>query len=474
EEEDELLSEILNKAKRTKQASEEWEKLRQQAKRKGDSRGVFDDSDFEDDEIEVQALPSEIIMKKRVTKGKIIRENWLNDNGLSDVMNLIKRQKWERLFRRRELMHTATCKEFYANLTMFLYKKKEVARSRVRGVEIEFDSLKLASILGVLGNTGICEYIKDVWEESKYIKPLETTRRFANDEMITTARRVKSIEMKPFQRFLHFVVMKNVVPRFDKRDTTSFMDLTYMDHLSMRRLVNLPRVMMRHISYVISVKDHELPYGDWLTMVFEAFDVPLIGKQGEEPKRYDFFEETFLSMCQLKRENGVWWLGSGENRRRDDEEAALVENEEVNEEAEAQQELDCEVVIDEVELEREEVNPEAEIQGEHMDKEVEAEESGSGEKFFDAVDKERPDKVDIQASDVPALAPTSVQQKEKNEAGVNPSIATGSIPDLVFMTLQVDLERARADRIQADLDIAQAENARLLALLQQAQTQHKP
>ncbi|GAB2301569.1 hypothetical protein Dimus_035584 [Dionaea muscipula] len=103
------------------------------------------------------------------------------------------------------------------------------------------------------------------------------------------------------------------------------MDLGYMDHLIARRLVNLPRVMMRHMSYVISVKDHELPYGDWLTMVFEAFGVPLVDKKGEEPKRYDFFEETFLTMCMLTRENGIWWIGSGENRRRDDDEEAPEE-----------------------------------------------------------------------------------------------------------------------------------------------------
>ncbi|GAB2265842.1 hypothetical protein Dimus_000873 [Dionaea muscipula] len=58
----------------------------------------------------------------------------------------------------------------------------------------------LASILGILGNNGICEYIKEVWEESKYTKPLEITRRFANDNSIMEARRVKSVEMKPFQR----------------------------------------------------------------------------------------------------------------------------------------------------------------------------------------------------------------------------------------------------------------------------------
>ncbi|GAB2273185.1 hypothetical protein Dimus_007988 [Dionaea muscipula] len=103
--------------------------------------------------------------------------------------------------------------------------------------------------------------------------------------------------MKPSQRFVNFLVMKNVVPRFGKRDTTSYMDLIYMDHLTSRKLVNLPR----------------------LTMVFKAFDVPLIDKQGEEPKRYDYFEKTFLTMCQLKRENGVWWLSTSDHRRRDDD-----------------------------------------------------------------------------------------------------------------------------------------------------------
>ncbi|GAB2288342.1 hypothetical protein Dimus_022675 [Dionaea muscipula] len=145
--------------------------------------------------------------------------------------------------------------------------------------------MRLASILGIPDNNGICEYIKEVWEESKYIKPLEITRKFANDDSITAARRVKSTEMKPFQRFLHFIVMKILVLRFGKRDTTSFMDLTYMDHILTKRLVNLPRLMMRHMAYVISVEYHELPYGDWLTM----------------------------------REQGVCWLEIGGIRRRDDE-----------------------------------------------------------------------------------------------------------------------------------------------------------
>ncbi|GAB2292272.1 hypothetical protein Dimus_026521 [Dionaea muscipula] len=327
----------------------------------------------------------------------------------------------ERLF---NLMHIDAVKEFYVNLTLFHYKKKEVARSRVRGVENEFDSIRLASILGIPGDNGI-------------------------------SRRVRSVEMKSFQRFVHFMVMKNVVPRFGKRHTTSYMDLIYMDHLISRRLVNLPRVMMRHMSYVISVKDHELPYGDWLTMVFEAFDIPLIDKQGEEPKRYDFFEETFLTMCQLKRENGVWWLGTGGHRRRDDDVEEVNNDDQVVNEEEQNPEFNWEVVVDE-----------AALQGE----------SGSDDQFYDAqVEVEEPV---AEAPAVPVFpaspGDSTNMQKEPATEGVDPSIPSGSIPDSVVLKLQAELEQARARRLQADLEKAQDENAQILSLLQQAQSQPKP
>ncbi|GAB2266394.1 hypothetical protein Dimus_001403 [Dionaea muscipula] len=238
--------------------------------------------------------------------------------------------------------------------------------------------------------------------------------------------------------------MKNAVPIFGKRDTSSFMDFTYMDHLMTRRLVNLPRVMMRHMSYVISMKDHELPYGDWLTMVFEEFGVPLVDKKGKEPKRYDYFEETFLTMCKLTRENGVWWIGTEENRRKDDKVDAPEE--EAEEEVDAQQDFDWEAVIDE-----------AVVQGE----------SGSDDQFFDTqVDVEEPV---TETSAAPAFPSSpgdrTTHQKEQTTAGVDPSGPSGHILEVVMKKLQTEFERARANRFQADLKKAQAENARLLALL---------
>ncbi|GAB2273208.1 hypothetical protein Dimus_008010, partial [Dionaea muscipula] len=45
----------------------------------------------------------------------------------------------------------------------------------------------------------------------------------------------------------------------------------------------------------------------------------LVDKKGEEPKRYDYFEETFLTMCESESENEIWRIGSERIRRRDND-----------------------------------------------------------------------------------------------------------------------------------------------------------
>ncbi|GAB2295859.1 hypothetical protein Dimus_030010 [Dionaea muscipula] len=125
-------------------------------------------------------------------------------------------------------------------------------------------------------------------------------------------------------------------------------------------------------------------------------------------------------MCKLTREDGIWWIGTGENRRRDDDDET----------------------------------PE----------------------FYDAqVDVEEPVTETPDAPAVPASPEQfPVQQKETTPSGVDPSCPSGHISEAVMNKMQAKFERARANRFQADLEKAQAENARLLALLQQAQTKPKP
>ncbi|GAB2287784.1 hypothetical protein Dimus_022145 [Dionaea muscipula] len=144
-----------------------------------------------------------------------------------------------------------------------------------------------------------------------------------------------------------------------------------------------------------------------MTMVFKALGVPLVNKKGEEPKRYDYFEETFLTLCKLRREDGVWWI-----------------------------------VIDE-----------AAVEGE----------SGSGEKFYDAEDKGQDSPAENE--EISAAVPqSSAQQKGHDALGVDPSCPTGRIPDAVMTKLQAEFERKRANRFLADLEKAKAENARLSSL----------
>ncbi|GAB2280675.1 hypothetical protein Dimus_015302 [Dionaea muscipula] len=75
-------------------------------------------------------------------------------------------------------------------------------------------------------------------------------------------------------------------------------------------------------------------------------------KKGEEPKKYDFFEDTFLTMCKPTGEDGIWWIGSGENRRRDDDEATPEEEAESDDEGN-KDDFDREAIIDEATVEGE-------------------------------------------------------------------------------------------------------------------------
>ncbi|GAB2296689.1 hypothetical protein Dimus_030798 [Dionaea muscipula] len=186
---------------------------------------------------------------------------------------------------------------------------------------------------------------------------------------------------------------------------------------------------------LINVPHHELPYGELLTRVFDAFEVPLDDKEGDEPIKTDFFEETFLNMSQLKRENGVWWLGSGANRRRDENEEEAKDTDEIENKGQNQQaDFDWEVL-----------NEEVHVEGEQVEKEDEIDDSASGEKFYDVVDDERPIDEDISAPvvevPVPAFPDVAIdkQQEKAKSLGVDPS---SSLTDYDLLHLQAEFARA--------------------------------
>ncbi|GAB2301899.1 hypothetical protein Dimus_035922 [Dionaea muscipula] len=138
--------------------------------------------------------------------------------------------------------------------------------------------------------------------------------------------------------------------------------------------------------------------------------------QREEPKRYDYFEETFLTMCKLRRENGIWWIGSGENRRRDDDVDA-PEGQAEEEEERNKDDFDWEAVIDE-----------ATVEGE----------SGSGEKFYDAEDKDQ-SSPEVQ-EEIPATTPQSSAQRRERGTSESTLVSYLRILEDVMTKLQANLK----------------------------------
>ncbi|GAB2283557.1 hypothetical protein Dimus_018064, partial [Dionaea muscipula] len=118
-------------------------------------------------------------------------------------------------------------------------------------------------------------------------------------------------------------------------------------------------------------------------------------------------------MCKLTRENGIWWIGSGENKRRDNDVDAPEEEAEKEDERN-KDDFDWEAVIDE-----------ATVEGE----------SGSDDQFYDAQVE-----VDEPVTETPAVpavpASSSAQQKDKEPSGVDPSCPTGRLPEAEFLKFQ--------------------------------------
>lgn len=111
--------------------------------------------------------------------------------------------------------------------------------------------------------------------------------------------------------------MGKVVLLLNGSNRSGFVDLKYMAYFLQGHAINFPRLILKHMTYLINTSSHELPYGDLLMLVFKVFNVPLQHKEAKTVIEMDYFRSSLLSKCGLNRIDGVWWLGSGENKRRD-------------------------------------------------------------------------------------------------------------------------------------------------------------
>jgi len=71
-------------------------------------------------------------------------------------------------------------------------------------------------------------------------------------------------------------VIKNIIPRGQRRNLVDPIDMCYIDLLDQGEQINLPVIMINHIGKIANTtKDHGIRYGFLLTLVFEKFRIPL-------------------------------------------------------------------------------------------------------------------------------------------------------------------------------------------------------
>jgi len=87
--------------------------------------------------------------------------------------------------------------------------------------------------------------------------------------------------MLPLHQLLFWFVIKNIIPRGQRRNMADAMDQYLIDLLDREEQINLPALMIRHIARMANTsREHDLGYGFLLTQVFEFFEIELPQKVG--------------------------------------------------------------------------------------------------------------------------------------------------------------------------------------------------
>ncbi|KAK4718235.1 hypothetical protein R3W88_016573 [Solanum pinnatisectum] len=162
--------------------------------------------------------------------------------------------------------------EFYVDLNVL---ESNVSTSSVHGVEMVFDSIRLGEIFHI-PSVGLSEY---------------------------GHRKVLKGEMFVFHKFLFELAHKGIFPRGQRRHKASFWDIGIAHALENKDPIDWPILMIKHIARVVypNPGSHQLAFGNILTIVFKAFNVPL--GEGRVFSRYDMITISTLVDCHLAAES---------------------------------------------------------------------------------------------------------------------------------------------------------------------------
>ena len=110
--------------------------------------------------------------------------------------------------------------------------------------------------------------------------------------------------MTSLHQLLFWFIIKNIIPRGQGRNLADAMDQCFIDLMDRGEQINLPAIMIRHISRIANTsREHDLGYGFLLTLVFEHFGMSLQKKVGVQ--MVDEIGNSTLMGCGFKLVKGA-------------------------------------------------------------------------------------------------------------------------------------------------------------------------
>ncbi|XP_015089745.1 neurofilament medium polypeptide-like [Solanum pennellii] len=204
---------------------------------------------------------------KSVLRGRTFHPDILSMDIVKQVCELLRFQGWEELFLEPSLIYEKEVVDFYTNLIIL---EGDVVSSSVKGVDIVFDATKLGEILHI-PSVGINEYN---WGFDEYSS---LPAKFSQGRVNSRAQTVLKGIMRSLHKLLFEIVHKVILPRGHQRHIASIRDIGLINAIECKERIDWPTLIIQHLARIVDPKlgSHQLAFGNLLTRVFDAFEVPL-------------------------------------------------------------------------------------------------------------------------------------------------------------------------------------------------------
>ncbi|KAB1227292.1 hypothetical protein CJ030_MR1G016850 [Morella rubra] len=182
----------------------------------------------------------------------------------------------------------------------------EHASSLVNGKQLDLSVSSLNSLASA-PNTGKKFFDPYGWMGMSEKEPIDILRVVLDDPALNELVRPAASELTIHRRILHHMVCNIILPRTEKFDYITFLDMFVMYCLITRTPMNLGHLMLNHMKAATEKKKQGLPYGMFFTHMFHVFEVEMTGEVQEKPKdSKEYNKKTLRLMGFVQNDDGEW------------------------------------------------------------------------------------------------------------------------------------------------------------------------